>query len=718
MSRAGISERARSLGIKTWCGRSTDPAWVRPALLALLVGTTLLYLWGLGASGWANAYYSAAVQAGATSWKAFFFGSFDAANFITVDKPPASLWVMELSARLFGVNPWSILVPQALEGVAGVGLLYLTVRRWFRPAAGLIAGLVFAITPVAVLMFRYNNPDALLVLLLVAAAYAVTRAIEQGRTGWLIAAGALIGTGFLTKMLQAYLVVPGFAAVYLLAGAPPFGKRLRQLLWAGAAMFLASSWWVAVVELTPASDRPYIGGSQNNSLLNLIFGYNGLGRINGNEAGSVGGGAPGGATGGVAGGAGGGPGGMWGATGWDRLFGDDMGTQISWLLPAALILLVALVWLTRRRPRTDRVRAGALLWGSWLLVTGVVFSFAAGIIHGYYTVALAPAIAALVGIGVSELWERRAALKARIVLAATVVVSGVWAAVLLSRTPSWLPALGPIVIVAAVVTAVLTIGGSWLSPRVVTAAVAGGLAATLLAPAAYATATADTTHSGGIVAAGPTGGAMPGGRPGPGLRSGAGLGGNGAGLPPLGATGSGLGNGRPPTMPGGGPGFGAAPPGLPDGPGAGTSVGYGAGLAGGRAGGLLEGSQPSTEMINLLEAGADSFTWAAATVGANQGAGYQLATGLPVMAIGGFNGTDPAPTLQQFQQQVAAGRIHYLIGGGNGGAAEGLERGIGPVGPAMSERTIGEIASWASTHFVVKTVDGITVYDLTKPTGA
>lgn len=697
MSRAAVSERARRVGSAMWRGRSTDPAWVHPALLALLIGTALLYLWGLGASGWANAYYSAAVQAGATSWKAFFFGSFDAANFITVDKPPASLWVMELSSRLFGVNSWSILVPQALEGVASVGLLYLTVRRWFKPAAGLIAGLVFAITPVAVLMFRYNNPDALLVLLLVAAAYAVTRAIEGGRTGWLIAAGALIGTGFLTKMLQAYLVVPGFAAVYLLAGAPALGKRLGQLLWAGAAMLVASSWWVAIVELIPASDRPYIGGSQNNSLLNLIFGYNGLGRINGNEAGSVGGGAPGGATGGAAGGAGGGPGGMWGATGWDRLFGDDMGTQIAWLLPAALILLVALVWLSRRGPRTDRLRAGALLWGSWLLVTGVVFSFAAGIIHGYYTVALAPAIAALVGIGVTDLWRRRAALKVRALLAITVAISGVWAAVLLSRTPTWLPGLGPIVIVAVVVAAVLIIVGPRLSPqlnpRAVTAVVGGALAATLLAPVAYATATANTTHSGGIVAAGPVGAAMPGGPRGLGNR----------------AVGSG---------PGGGPGFGAAPPGLPGGPGVGTSVGYGAGLAAGRAGGLLEGSPPSTEMINLLEAGADSFTWAAATVGANQGAGYQLATGLPVMAIGGFNGTDPAPTLQQFQQQVAAGRIHYLIGGGSGGADEGLERGMGPVGPAMSERTSGEIATWASTHFVAKTVDGITVYDLTKPSGA
>ncbi|MEI6622350.1 MAG: glycosyltransferase family 39 protein, partial [Actinomycetes bacterium] len=186
-------------------GKSTDPAWVRPSVIALLVVTAVLYLWDLGSSGYANSFYSAAVQAGTESWKAFFFGSSDAANFITVDKPPASLWVMELSARIFGVNSWSILVPQALEGVAAVGLLYLTVRRWFSPAAGLIAGAVFALTPVAVLMFRFNNPDALLVLLLVAAAYAVTRAIEKASPRWLMLAGLLIGTGFLTKMMQAYV---------------------------------------------------------------------------------------------------------------------------------------------------------------------------------------------------------------------------------------------------------------------------------------------------------------------------------------------------------------------------------------------------------------------------------------------------------------------------------------------------------------------------------
>ena len=176
-----------------------------------MTATAFIYIWDLGASGWANSFYSAAVQAGTKSWKAFFFGSSDASNFITVDKPPASLWVMEISARLFGLNAWSILVPQALEGVATVGLLYATVRRWFSPAAALIAGSVVALTPVAALMFRYNNPDALLVLLLTASAYATVRAIERSSPRWLVLAGALVGFGFITKMLQAFLVVPALA---------------------------------------------------------------------------------------------------------------------------------------------------------------------------------------------------------------------------------------------------------------------------------------------------------------------------------------------------------------------------------------------------------------------------------------------------------------------------------------------------------------------------
>src|SRR3954452_17721463 len=243
-------------------GREGDPRWVRPSLLGLLAATGVLYLWDLAASGWANAFYSAAVQAGSQSWEGFFYGSSDAANSITVDKPPASLWVMELSVRVFGLSSWSILVPEALMGVATVAVLHLAVRRVAGPGAGLLAGAALALTPVAVLMFRFNNPDALLVLLMTLAAYALARALEGARLRWLLAVGALLGFAFLTKTLQAVLVVPGFALVYLVAAPTSIGRRIGHLLTAGAALVVTGGWWVAAVELVPVSARPYIGGSQ------------------------------------------------------------------------------------------------------------------------------------------------------------------------------------------------------------------------------------------------------------------------------------------------------------------------------------------------------------------------------------------------------------------------------------------------------------------------
>jgi 4-amino-4-deoxy-L-arabinose transferase-like glycosyltransferase len=619
---------------------SRDPAWVRPALITLLVATALLYLWGLSASGWGNSFYSAAVQAGTKSWKAFFFGSSDAANSITVDKPPASLWIMELSARVFGLNSWSVLVPQALEGVAAVGLLYLAVRRRFSAAAGLLAGAVLALTPVAVLMFRFNNPDALLTLLLVAAAYAVIRATESARTAWLVIAGACIGVGFLTKMLQALIVVPVFALVYLLAAPTSLRRRIVQLLAAGAALVVSAGWWVAIVALWPASSRPYIGGSQHNSILELTLGYNGLGRLTGNENGSVGGGGPGGA---------GGP--RWGATGLTRLFGSEMGGQVSWLIPAALILLAACLYLLRKAPRTDLRRATLLVFGGWLVVTGLVFSFAKGIIHPYYNVVLTPAIGAVVGIGAVSLWRSRERLFARTVLAVTLAATCVWAAVLLNRTPTWHPWLRAVILVIGLACAAVMIAGRVLPRRVAPVLAGAALVVGLAAPTAYAHETVSTPHTGAIPSAGPAG-----------ARGG---------------------------FPGGGPG----------GP-----------L--GRIGGLLDAGTTSAALKALLVKDASSYTWVAATVGANSAAGVQLATGDPVMPIGGFNGTDPSPTLAQFQSLVAAGKIHYFIGGGGTGGGPGGFGGRGGSG------TSSQIASWVESHFTSQTVGGVTVYDLTQTTSS
>jgi 4-amino-4-deoxy-L-arabinose transferase-like glycosyltransferase len=666
--------------------------WIRPAVAVLLVGTAILYLWDLSASGWANAFYSAAVQAGTKSWTAFFFGSSDASNFITVDKPPASLWVMEISARIFGVNSWSILVPQAIEGVAAVGLLYSTVRRWAGPVAGLIAGAVFALTPVAVLMFRFNNPDALLVLLLVGAAYATTRAVENASTKWLLLVGALIGVGFLTKMLQALLVVPAFALVYLIAAPTSVRRRILQLFAAGAALVVSAGWWVAIVSLIPASDRPYIGGSQNNSVLGLAFGYNGLGRLSGNETGSVGGGVG-------PGGGGGGGGSMWGATGWTRLFSSEIGGQTAWLLPAALLLLVVGMWVTRRAPRTDPLRAGYVLWGGWLLATAAVFSFMAGIFHPYYTVALAPAIGALVGAGTVALFRLRRRVLAALMLAVALALTTITAYVLLGRSSSWHPWLASVVGVGLTATAAM-LGIGFIRRRVALLVATVAVVIGLAGPATYAVDTAATAHTGSIPSAGP---AVSGGVGGPGGGAPGGRGGLGGGF---GGAGGGTSGPGPGTAGTGGPGataggFGGAPTG-----GGAGGVGTGGGRGGnGGGGGLLDANTPSTALVSALLANASSYRWVAAAIGSNNAAGVQLATGDPVMAIGGFNGSDPAPTLAQFEGWVVAGQIHYFIGGSGFGAQMG------------GSADASEIASWVRSHYTAQTIGGQTVYDLTSAAG-
>jgi 4-amino-4-deoxy-L-arabinose transferase-like glycosyltransferase len=663
-------------------GRANDPAWVRPALLVLLVVTATLYLWDLGASGWANSFYSAAVQAGTKSWKAFFFGSSDSSNFITVDKPPAALWVMEISARIFGLSSWSLLVPQALEGVAAVAVVYATVRRWSSAGAGLLAGAVMALTPVAALMFRYNNPDSLLVLLLCGAAYATTRAIEKASTRWLIFAFSLVGLGFITKMMQAFLIVPALAGAYFLAAPTTLLRRARQLVAAGAAMLVSAGWWVVAVMAVPAADRPYIGGSQDNSLWNLIFGYNGFGRLTGNESGSVVGGAATGTS-------------RWGPTGLTRLFGTEMGSQISWLLPAALLLLAVGLVVTLRRARTDRTRAALVLWGGWLLVTGLVFSLAQGIIHPYYTVALAPAIAAIVGIGTWELWSRRSALWARLAMGATVLATSVWSVVLLDRVPKWHPELRPVILAAGCVAAALIALSPYMGRRSTarfaqTFALSVAAIAVLAAPAAYTLDTVTTPYTGAIPSAGPASANTAGSFGGPG-----GGGGGGGGFEPgrTGQVGTGTQRGLPRA--------GQFPPG-----GGQAGAATGRGNPGGNLGGLLNSSTPSKAITTALKADASKYTWVAAAVGSNESAGYQLASGEPVMAIGGFNGTDPDPSLAQFEKYLSEGKIHYFI-------ASGGSFGAGPGSSSASSDDASLITSWVESHFTATTIGGVTVYNLT-----
>jgi 4-amino-4-deoxy-L-arabinose transferase-like glycosyltransferase len=617
----------------------------RTLLALLLGGTAILYLWGLDQSGWANQFYAAAGQAGSQSWKAFLFGSLDASNFITVDKSPASLWVIDLSMRLFGVNSWSLLIPQALEGVAAVGLVYAAVKRVAGPNAGLLAGAALATTPVATLMFRYDNPDALLVLLLTASAYATVRALEFGRLRWLVLAGTVLGFAFLTKMLQAVLVVPGVAVAYGVAAPISPSRRLAHLLATLGVFLVSAGWWVALVELWPARSRPYIGGTNRDSILELIFGYNGIGRLDGTSNN----GNPGGGTGGFSS----------GQTGLARLFGTEMGSQISWLLPAALVALAGVLWLTRAAPRTDRLRASTLLWGGWLIVTAAVFSFASGIIHPYYTVALAPAIAALVAIGVVSLWPSPGW------ISAILVAGAVWTFELLGRG-TWQPWLAWVVLFAGIVAAGGVLARRWTRLTAVT------VGFTLLAaPTAYAVQTASTAHTGAIPSAGPdssfTG-------PGGNARFG-------------GATGAGFGRTFGRLGPGGVRGFGAT---------------------GGGPGGIGLGGATtvSSDLTAALRANSADYRWVAATTGDNEAATLQLASGRPVMALGGYNGTDPAISLAAFQQLVARGEIHYYV----------LDQG-GFIGSTSAQSsTAYAIQQWVTSTFGPTTIGNSTAYDLTSST--
>ncbi|MEU8029919.1 glycosyltransferase family 39 protein [Streptomyces sp. NPDC049099] len=712
---------------RLWRGRPEDPGWARPALLGLLAATLLLYLYNLSASGYANSFYSAAVQAGSTSWKAFFFGSLDAGNAITVDKPSAFLWPMELSVRIFGLNSWAILTPEVLMGVGTVAVVHAAVRRRFSPVAGLVAGAVLALTPVAALMFRFDNPDAMLALLTALACYFVVRAVEDGRTGWLIAAGAAIGFAFLAKTLQAFLILPPLALVYAVCGPVKLRKRLLQLGLATVALVVSGGWWVAVVELWPASSRPYIGGSQHNSFLELTFGYNGLGRISGDETGSV---VPGGGGGGGRGGNGGG---QWGETGWDRMFNSEIGSQISWLLPAALILLVAGLWATRKLRRTSVTRASFLVWGGSLLITMAVFSYMAGIFHQYYTVALAPYLAAVVGMGAGLLWERRRETWASITLAGSVVAAAAWGYVLLDRTSAYLPWLKWLVLICGTAAAVGLVFAGRTSRRPALVAAAVGLVAALAGPTAYTLSTVDSPHTGSIPTAGPAGASMRGfgggrGPGGGGMRDGFGGGmpgrqgqnaqgqQNGNGFPGGGAfPGGGMPGGQGQNGPGqngpgqngqgrqgpqngnGFPGNGFPGNGFP---GRG-SAGEGGMRRGGGAGGLLNGANVSSAAKQLLAKDDSRYTWVAASVGSQNAAAYQLATGDPVMAIGGFNGTDPSPTLAQFKKYVAEGRIHYFIAGGGMGAG-------------ANSGTSSQISSWVQSNFKKVTAGSATFYDLTQ----
>ncbi|MDN3027536.1 glycosyltransferase family 39 protein [Streptomyces sp. S.PB5] len=580
--------------------RQRPRPWPAYALIAILVLGTVLYGWVLWTDSWGNTYYTAAVKSMSSNFTNFLFGSFDPAGTVTIDKPPLALWPQVVSVKIFGFHQWSVLLPQVVEGVAAIFLLHRAVRMWAGEKAALIAALVFALTPVTVAITRTNNTDTMLVLTLVAAACTITRAIKalepHTRTKWLLFTAFLIGCGFLAKMAAAYIVLPAFFAAYLAGSKAHWRRQVLDLAGAAVVLLASSLWWVAACGLWPGK-KPYVGGSTDGTALDLILGYNGLGRVFGGDGNGTGGAA---ATGGAGGPGGGGPGAggasFGGPPGAGRMFGDAVGGQISWLLPLALIALAFAALLGFRRlrrsdPADPAHRAGWVLWGGWLLVNALVFSNQKGVFHPYYTTLMAPAIGALVGAGTVwafQKYQERHGL-GRFMLPAGVAVTAAWAWVLISRDTSWHGWLRYAVVLVALV-AILAL----VLRKVPKAGIALGLGAVLLAPAVWSAAgSVSTAGTPSLPAAGPVEEVMP--------------------------------------------------------------AGWDSG----------ELTAEQRKILSYAKSHSSGAGITLAVEGGSQAAGvYIVATSQSVVGMGGFDGKDPVPSVDQLSTWVREGRLRFVLTGG------------------------------------------------------
>ena len=644
-----------------------------PELVGLIALAGTLNLWALSSNGWANDYYAAAVRSMSLSWHNFLFGSLDSSGVMTVDKPPLALWIQSLSVRVFGYHSLSILVPQALIGVATVVLVYDLVRRRFGRLGGFVAGLALALTPITVAISRHNNPDALLVLCCVTALWCTVRALEaapaRAQTRWLVLAGVAVGLGFETKMAVALMVVPGIAVAWLWIAPAAKGRlhALRQLLMGGVAMVLVGGAWPLLVELTPAADRPWISGTSDNKIISLISEYNGVGRIDGQTGG------PGGLGGGSV---------FGGTAGPLRLLNSALGGQAGWLLGFALVSGIGILVASRLR-RADPRSGWLIAVGGALLVTGVVFSSAKGIFHPYYVSLLAPFIAMLTGAGAAQLLK--GGCSARIVGPLAVVAGVATELAVLNQYSGQLTWLAPMLIAVGALAALAL--AAFAERRVRTAALAAVLAALLLAPGAWAVetlghATSGTFPAGGpesAAAGGPGGfGGGPGGRGGfPGGASGRpGFGGGGegstGGVQLFGSggtsrsTGTGQGASEVSGAKAGGPPAGAGIPIIPAG-GAGFAGGRGFGGGGpGGGGGLGGGEDLSAEVLNYVKQHGGGTI---AVASQSSAASAIIGKDANVAGIGGFSGRESTVSISWLAEEVAAGKIRWVLAGQSGAGA-------------------------------------------------
>jgi 4-amino-4-deoxy-L-arabinose transferase-like glycosyltransferase len=720
------AHRSKRRRWEIWRSPEGQPAWARPVLIGIAAVAAFLYAWNITQAGLAP-FYSVAVKSMSESWKAFFYGAFDPKATITIDKLAGSFLPQALSARIFGFHPWSLALPQVIEGVISVLVMYRVVRRWAGVMPGLLAAALFTLTPIAASMFGHSMEDGALTLCLVLAADAYQRAVMEARLRSLIWSGVWVGLGFQAKMMQAWMILPALAIGYLIAAPAPLRRRIGQLSVAGVVMLAVSLSWIALYTFTPASDRPYVDGSTDNSAAAMVFGYNGLERFGISIPGAVtsgpgvsagrggaGGGQPSGtgpvlAPGGTGSGTGSsatgssppggtgtgstGTGGGAAATGapaafqrtagssfgqgWTKLLGSDYGPEIGWLYPLAILALIfGLLWTWRAR-RTDQVRAGFVMWGIWLLTVGLIFSKMSTIPHTAYMSSLAPPLAALSAAGLVMFWRYYRAGDARgWMLPVAVAAELAWAVFLWRDYGGFLPWVRTAAIVAgviAIVVMVMTKLTRRARGRLATAGLTVGVVAALAAPSAWAASVLDTRYGGSSfnASAGPAGA----------MGGGATVGGAG-GAP---ASGQASGQARDEFIErfrgDGGYRSSAGRYGRRTG-----DRGFGGGGAGGILGSTTALSASERELYDYVSAHRDGASYLMAVSSWSEASPYILSTGQEVMPMGGFSGSVPEPTLARVKELVSSGQLRFFLLSGSGGAAGG---GFGGGGT-----TAQTIASW------------------------
>jgi 4-amino-4-deoxy-L-arabinose transferase-like glycosyltransferase len=609
-----------------------SPFWRWLSLTGVMLVSIFMNFYQLGQNGFANLYYASAIRSMLDSWQNFFFVSFDPGGFVSVDKPPLGFWLQAASAKIFGFTPFSVFLPQALAGVLSVLLLYHLVRRHFGVVAGLLAALALAISPISVLTNRNNTIDSTLVLVMLLGAWAVLRAAETGKLRWLLLCAVFVGLGFNIKMLEAYLVVPAYGLLYLLAAPRRIWVRIGHLALAALLMLTISLSWAVAVDLTPAASRPYVGSSQNNSEISLALGYNGIQRLLGqfgfggsnagntarNTTGSFTPTGPGGGTftgdfpsPGARGtgqppqgsGSRGSGGGMFntGNPGLLRLFNEPLAGQIVWLLPVALLGMLALAWQHRPRFQEDRQQQSLILWGTWLLTMAVFFSVAS-FFHQYYLSTLAPAICALFGIGVVVMWQdyRHSGWRGWL-LPLALILTAIEQIHIIASDPSWGTWLIPLIAIPCALAAVFLLAARLVprmrfNARVLGSVLCVGLLALMLTSAVWSTIPVLANEASNLPVAGP---------------------------------------------------------------------------GGQSAGGLGGSSTVNTALIRYLEAHRGSAKYLVAVVSSNEADSIILATNQPVMALGGFSGSDPILTTAQLAALVKNGTVRYFLLNGSGGGGPG-----------------------------------------------